>query len=176
MNWKIFLRQVHYWLSALIVIQFIIIVGSGSFLLLKKQFSWIQPPTQVGSADTPTVSFDRILEIARSVAVAEITDWNDIDRLDVRPTKGMLKIRAKNGWEIQVDTSTGDVLQTSYRRSDFIESIHDGTYFHENMKLWVFFPTAIILIIIWCTGVYLFVLPFWMKAKKRRKMRCAQSG
>lgn len=176
MNWKKFLRQIHYWLSALIIIQFIIIAGSGSLLLLKKQFSWIQPPTQAGSTDTPTISFDRILKIARSVGVAEITDWKDIDRLDVRPAHGMLKIRAKNGWEIQVDTSMGNVLQTSYRRSELIESIHDGTYFYDFMKLWVFFPTAIILIIIWATGVYLFALPFWMKAKKRGKMKSAQSG
>lgn len=76
----------------------------------------------------PTLSFAEVLEIAKSAPEAEILSWDDIDRLDVRPDKGMLKVRSKNRWEVQVDTATGEILQVAFRRSDLIESLHDGSF------------------------------------------------
>jgi hypothetical protein len=112
------------------------------------------------------LAFHEILEISRSVHRAEIQSWDDIDRLDVRPGKGIVKVRARNRWEIQIDTSSGEVLQVSYRRSDLIESLHDGSFFHDGVKLWIFLPTAIVLALLWVTGIYLFVLPYWIKRKR----------
>ena len=139
------------------------------FLLFKKDVDWIQPSSMKGVGNIPTISFVEILEKAQTVKKAEIDDWNDIDRLDVRPKKGIIKIRAKNRYEIQIDHQSGDVLQIAYRRSDLIESIHDGSFFHKKAKLWVFFPAAIVLLVLWLTGIYLFLLPMLSKRKKRRK-------
>lgn len=97
-----------------------------------------------------------------------IKSWKDVDRLDVRPEKGILKVRGINRWEVQIDTHTGKVLQVAYRRSDLIESIHDGTFFHENMKLWIFLPAALTLFIFWLTGIYMFILPQWANWKRKR--------
>jgi len=55
---------------------------------------------------------------------------------------------AKNNWEIQIDTQSGTILQQAYRRSDIIESIHDGSWFHDKVKLWIFLPTGIVLLIL----------------------------
>ena len=52
-------------------------------------------------------------------------------------------------WEVQLNADTGEVLHTAIRRSDVIESIHDGSWFHESFKLWVFLPAGIILAILW---------------------------
>jgi hypothetical protein len=129
-------------------------------LQFKKQSGWIQPPTQKGTSGDLIVSFDRILEVARTVPEAEVATWDDIDRLDVRPGKGVVKVRCKSRHEIQIDTATGDVLQVSVRRSDLIESIHDGSFFHEGAKLWIFFPAALVLTGMWGTGLYLFIRPY----------------
>lgn len=101
---------------------------------------------QKGSGSQLSISFDRILEVAKTVPQAEIASWDDIDRLDVRPSKGMVKVRGKNRWEVQIDTHSGEVLQVAVRRSDLIESIHDGSYFHDGFKLWVFLPAGLILV------------------------------
>ena len=83
----------------------------------------------------------------------------------------MLKVRCKNRWEVQLDAATGDILQVAFRRSDLIESIHDGSFFGNRAKLGVFLPTAIVLVVLWGTGVYLFFLPYLAKRKNRlRKM------
>ena len=81
----------------------------------------------------------------------------------------MLKIRCKNRWEIQLDANSGEVLQVAYRRSDLIESIHDGSFFHDRVKLWVFLPAALVLGVLWLTGSYLFFLHYCAKWKQRRK-------
>ena len=107
--------------------------------------------------------------ISKSVDQAKISSWNDIDRLDVRPDKGVVKVRANNKWEIQIDTFTGQVMQVAYRRSDFIEQLHDGSWFHDKIKLWIFLPSGIILFGLWITGVYMLIVPYYIKWKRRRR-------
>ena len=162
-------RVTHRWGSIIVLIPTAVILFSGIVLQLKKEMAWIQPPTRPGAATDLSVSFDQILAAARKVPEAKVSDWDDIDRLDVRPSKGMLKIRCKNRWEIQLDANSGEVLQVAYRRSDLIESIHDGSFFHDRVKLWVFLPAAIVLGALWLTGIYRFFLPYYAKLNKRRK-------
>ena len=139
MKFNLLNRKIHYWLSIAVAVPLLIIIVSGILLQTKKQFSWIQPTEQRGAAgQTPSISLPDVLEISKSVSEAEIKTWDDIERLDVRPLRGMLKVRAKNNWEIQIDTATGTVLQSAYRRSDIIESIHDGSFFHDAVKTWIF--------------------------------------
>lgn len=162
-------RKLHRWGAIAIALPALLVIATGVILQVKKQSAWVQPPAQRGSAEIPTLPFSRMLEIARSVPEAGISSWDDIDRLDVRPGKGMLKLRAKNRWEIQLDTDTGEILQVAYRRSDLIESLHDGSWFHEFAKLWVFLPNGLILLGLWFTGVYLWGLPIYKRWRSRRR-------
>ncbi|OUS11887.1 hypothetical protein A9Q89_07515 [Gammaproteobacteria bacterium 53_120_T64] len=169
-NWNKINRKTHYWGSMVCAIPVFIIIVSGSLLLLKKEFTWIQPATVRGVEKTPSVSFEEILHVAMGVEQAEITSWGDIDRLDVRPNKGVVKIRANNQWEIQLDHATLKILQVAYRRSDFIEALHDGSFFHKKVTLMVFLPAAIVLLVLWLSGMYLFVKTVAKRtAKKNRK-------
>ncbi len=163
-------RKIHRWGAIIIALPFLIVLVSGLFLQLKKDVSWIQPESKEGISTIPSISFEEILQAARSIPQAEIVSWEDINRLDVRPDKGMVKVRANNHWEIQVDTQTGQVLQAEYRRSDIIEAIHDGSWFHEGAKLWIFLPTGIIVTILWITGIYMFFVPYIAKRKNRKRL------
>ena len=166
-------RQLHRWGSAAIAIPLLVVIVSGILLQLKKESDWIQPPTVTGAGTEPTIGFDRVLAATQSVPEAEVATWADIDRLDVRPDKGVIKVRCANRWEVQVDAQTGEVLQSAARRSDLIESIHDGSFFHDQAKLWVFLPTAVILFGLWITGIYLFLLPYMLRRRKRKLQRQA---
>lgn len=167
MKFNLLNRKVHYWLSIGAAVPILIVIATGILLQVKKQFTWVQPAEQRGKSKTASLSLPQILEISKTVPEAEIKSWDDINRLDVRPSRGMLKVSAKNHWEIQIDTETGAILQTAYRRSDIIESIHDGSFFHDYVKLWIFLPSGIILLILWLTGMYLFILPIWVKRKRK---------
>ena len=160
-------RVMHRWGSLFIALPLLLVISTGILLLLKKQLAWIQPPTQRGTSQELALTFDQILDISKTVSDAKIQGWEDIDRLDVRPSKGMLKVRSKNRWEIQLDAKTGEILGQSYRRSDLIESLHDGSFFHDGVKLWVFLPSALILLGLWVTGLYLFFLPNIVRSRKK---------
>ena len=165
-------RLVHRWGSILVAAPVLLVLVSGVVLQLKKESAWIQPKTQKGTEKTPTLSFDAILAATRAVPEAGVSGWDDIDRLDVRPGKGTIKVRCKNRWEIQLDAATGETLQVAYRRSDFIESLHDGSVFGDAAKLGIFLPSAIVLLVLWGTGIYLFVMP--RLAKRRNRQRRAE--
>lgn len=168
-NLKRLLRQIHYWLSLAIFLPAGIIFFAGIFLMLKKEVDWIQPPTSRGVAvdQIPTITYEQIVAASRLHPEAQVQQWSDIDRIDLRTGKGIAKVQAKSGWEIQIDTQTAEVLNVAYRRSDLIERIHDGSFFSDWMKLYVFLPTGILLIIMWGTGIYLFLLPRFRKRRKK---------
>ena len=67
----------------------------------------------------------------------------------------------------------------AYRRSDVIETIHDGSWFHDNVKLWIFLPTAVVVLGLWITGIYLFILPYgvrWSRARTKASPELATPG
>ena len=171
MKFTILNRKVHYWGSIIITIPLLLVIGSGILLLLKKDADWIQPQTIEGSSnDIPSISFLQLVKSAANVKEARISAWEDIKRIDIQPGKGMAKVISNNNYEIQVDTYTGQVLQVAYRRSDIIESLHDGTYFHDSVKYLVGLPSGIILFVLLISGVILFIQPYLIKAKRKRKM------
>lgn len=169
MKLNLLTRRLHYWGAIIVALPILAVVVTGILLQVKKEFPWIQPKENRGTGKAPTVAFDTILTRCRTVKEAEIVTWDDISRIDVRPSKGMLKVQAKNSYEIQLDATTGEVLQVEFRRSDLIESIHDGSWFHDKVKLWIFLPAALILFGLWLTGMYLFWLPIVVKARRSRK-------
>ena len=88
-------------------------------------------------------------------------------RVDFKASKGG-RFVGQSCWEVRVDTTTGEVLQVADRRSDVIESIHDGGFFADWAKLYLFLPAGILLLLLWLTGLYLFFLPDvkrWQKHK-----------
>lgn len=153
----------------MIAVPLLVVVVSGILLQFKKEWSWIQPPTASGVGGDPSVTFDVVLAAAMGVEDARISGWGDVDRLDVRPSKGIVKVRGKLGVEVQVDTSTGEVVQVMRRRSDLIERLHDGSWFHDRVKLWVFLPAGIILFLMWMTGLYLWLLPHLIRRARLKK-------
>lgn len=159
-------RKLHLWIALAIFLPAVIVIGSGILLQLKKEADWIQPPTQKGSAKEPSIRFEDMLAKVATIPEMQATTWSQIARIDVQPRKGVVKIQATNHWEAQLDAQTGELLQVAYRRSDIIEAIHDGSWFADAAKLWVFLPAAILLFIIWCSGVVLLVTTLKSKYKK----------
>jgi uncharacterized iron-regulated membrane protein len=169
---KKLLRQVHYWASPVIMLPLGLVVVTGLLLMLKKDIGWIQPPTQRGVAPgVPSQEFGDLFAAAQGVPELALESWRDLDRVDLKPDKGVVKFVAANRWEAQIDAETGEVLQVAYRRSDLIESLHDGSFFSGWAKKGVFLPAGVVPLLLWGTGIYLFVLPYTRKKKKRGAVR-----
>lgn len=169
---QVFFRKIHHWGSILIALPLLLMIGAGILLMLKKESSWIQPETVRGSATgVPKLSVEHMFNAARSVPEAGLTTWEDLKRVDFKPGKGVAKFVGESNWEVQVDTHTGAILQVAYRRSDIIESLHDGSFFSDGTKLYLFLPAGILLFVLWGTGLYLFFLPHLKKRQKSKNKK-----
>jgi uncharacterized iron-regulated membrane protein len=175
-NWRIWSRKCHRWGAILIALPFLLVIVTGILLQLKKEWAWVQPATLRGQGEEPVISLEAMLEAARSQPEAGVEGWEDVDRVDVQPGRGIAKLQARSRWEIQIDLATGEVLQVAYRRSDLIESLHDGSWFDDRVKLWVFLPVAIVVLGLWVTGIYLFFLPYAVRWSRRRENAASGVG
>lgn len=165
------LRKLHYWGAFVIAVPIAVIICTGIVLQLKKEIAWIQPTEVKTTARAFAITPDQILSAARAEPALAVRSWDDIARIDIRPDRGLIKVSAQNHWELQLHSATGEKLQVAYRRSDLIESLHDGSWFHDSAKLWLFFPSGILLFGLWLTGMYLFVLPYWVRFKRQQRVR-----
>lgn len=165
-------RKLHYWLSFGLALPILVMIGSGLLLQLKKQWDWVQPPEQRAKCAVPSVSLADMLVAVRSLPDRQMSDWQDINRIDVRPSRCMAKIRLQDDWEVQVDLRTGEVLQVAYRRSDWLESIHDGSFFAGDLtKLGLFLPAGLVLLLLWLSGMWMVYQPFAARRRQRAALR-----
>jgi len=166
---KVLNRKVHIWGSIFIALPLLLLLITGFLLLLKKDITWIQPATMRGSGTAPTISFARLLSSLQKVEKLGVKSWEDITRIDIQPDKGIAKVSTVNSYEAQVDLVNAKVLQVAYRRSDLIESLHDGSFFHQKAKYFYSMPVAIALLLSLITGIILFIQPYCVKYRRRKK-------
>lgn len=176
MNMKRLIRDIHHWSSIVVALPIVIMIGAGLLLMLKKEIGWLQPPSLHGAGIENAVdgtieaqSIQDLFEAARSAKPDSFGRWTDLARADIKPGRDIIKFVSEDNWEVQVDLATAEILQVAYRRSDLIESIHDGSFFADWTKLYLFFPAGIALFGLWVTGLYLFFLPHYKVWQKRRR-------
>jgi uncharacterized iron-regulated membrane protein len=171
-------RKVHYWIGFGAALPVLVMILSGLLLQAKKQSTWVQPAEIRGTGTTPVVGLDAVLAAVKTVPGMNVQSWDDVNRLDMRINKGVVKVWLMNGYEVQVDMGTGAVLQTAYRRSDIIESIHDGSFFAGDWtKLGLFLPSGIVVLLLWISGMWMWWVPFAAKrAKKAQAAARAKAG
>ncbi|MEL6718299.1 MAG: PepSY-associated TM helix domain-containing protein [Bacteroidota bacterium] len=169
-------RTWHRWLGVCLSLLLIISASTGILLALKKEVSSIQPPTQKGSSSDlkSWQSMDQLAVIAQeALAAQEETISTNIDRMDVRPSKGIVKVLFEEAWwEVQVDGKSGEVLSIAKRHSDWIEALHDGSIISNGFKLvsMNFLGFGLLLMIL--TGLWLWYGPKqFRKQKNKRKVK-----
>jgi len=125
-------RKVHRTTGAFLFAFFFLVAITGLLLGWKKHTGGvILADTAKGKSAKPEdwLSFDvlraKAQDAFRERISAEISP--EIDRIDVRPGRGIAKFIFVEGyWGIQLDLTTGEPLSIERRRSDFIENVHDG--------------------------------------------------
>ncbi|CAN5437987.1 hypothetical protein BH23ACI1_BH23ACI1_27530 [soil metagenome] len=164
-------RKIHYWASFIVAVPVLIIILTGLLLQAKKHWTWVQPAERRGSSRAPTVSLDQVLASVRALPDLGVATWDDVNRMDVRPGRGIVKVWLQNGYEVQVDLANAEVLQVAYRRSELIESIHDGSFFGGDwVKMGLFLPAGLTLLLLWLGGMWMWWVPF-IARRKRAKLR-----
>lgn len=156
-------RLWHRWISVLIAVPFTVTLITGIVLATRGFNTWVQPDHSAFNSEL-TISFNRILESARSVPEAKIHTWKDVSQIDVRPSTGNIRVRARHTlWEIQIDGATGAVTGKGLRRFSWLVSLHEGAYFGPVVRYGVFLPSALGVLFLLVSGV---VIAFHFYGKK----------
>ena len=170
-------RVYHKYFGLSLAILLFISALTGIFLAWKKDVAWIQPPTQNGASKAlqdwkPVADLATLAQSAFYEAHPEQAT-NAIDRIDVRPSKGVAKVLFEQGWwEVQIDGSTGEILSIAKRHSDWIEKLHDGSIVGDLFKLVTMNGLGVGLIVLMVTGLWLWYGPrLYRKWNRRRKLQ-----
>jgi hypothetical protein len=126
-------RKIHRQTAVFLFIAFFIMAGTGLLLGWKKNSGEIiLAKTESGTSKDlgQWLSLDSLHNTAINYLKDSVSAnlSPEIDRIDVRPDKGVVKVTFVNHYKgLQIDGATGRVLKVEQRRSDLIEHIHDGT-------------------------------------------------
>jgi uncharacterized iron-regulated membrane protein len=165
-------RRYHKYIGLILAIFLFLSALTGFFLGWKKNVDLLQPPTQKG-ASTQMSDWKPAAELAEIATHHLYTSYpaqidNPIDRMDYRPSKGIVKVLfEKNWWEVQVDCTTGEVLSAAKRHADWIEKIHDGSIVSDLFKLISMNFLGIGLTVMVLTGFWLWYGPKLVKRLRK---------
>jgi len=171
------LRLIHKWGAVVITVPVIIVILSGIFLQVRKPLNFIQPNSTYGVAKyQPTANLHAILESVKAIPEMKVSGWEDIKVMDLRPKRGIVKVRNFDEFEVQVDAKTAEVLRTGQRLNDFVVHFHDGSRW--NVRLEVFLPVALILLFMTVSGIFLTVqmTAAKLRSAKRKRMAAAEAA
>jgi hypothetical protein len=150
----------HLWVG-LLTTGVILLVSITGILLNHKRALGLMPDvpheaTGAFEAALPLAELARRAEAAVGPAVAA----TGIDRMDVRPGDGLIKVRFddRTVQEVTLDINTGRVLHVGERNDVFLEKLHSGEIFGDG---WVLLTdlAAVALALLLLSGYWLWLYP-----------------
>ncbi|HSJ10956.1 MAG TPA: PepSY-associated TM helix domain-containing protein [Longimicrobiales bacterium] len=149
----------HLWLGIATTVVVLVLSITGIMLNHKRALG-LMPDVP----NEPTGSFESALsmaELARLAGVAApAAGAAGVDRMDVRPRDGLIKVRFRDDvvTEVTLDINDGRVLHVGERNDVFLEKLHSGEIFGDN---WVLLSDlgAVALLILVATGYWLWIFP-----------------
>jgi hypothetical protein len=149
----------HLWLGVLLTGITLVIAITGILLNHKRPLGLMPDvPHQ------PTGEFTEALPMAELVSLASAAAPDaaaaGVDRLDVRPRSGIMKVRFRDDvvTEVTLDVNDGRVLHVGERNDVFLEKLHSGEIFGDSWVLLSDFAAiGIVLLII--SGYWLWLFP-----------------
>ena len=161
----------HLWLGVLVTVALVAISVTG-ILLNHKRGLGLMPDVP----HEPTAPFDHAISLERlAYAALEAVpreargDWRPgdpvdigrIDRMDVRPRNGFVKVRLRDkaSTEVTVDINTGQAIHVGKRGDVFLQKLHSGEIFGGQPYVLLSDIAAVALMITLITGYWLWLAP-----------------
>lgn len=180
-KWIRWFRWLHRKIAIFLFVFFLVISITGILLGIKKQTGLLAPTKKGVSTDLSTwLSMDSLqknaIRFMRDSVPGNLS--TEVDRIDVRPDKGIVKFTFKDHFQgLQLDGTTGQLLLIEKRRSDFIEKLHDGSILdkifgtrNDQVKISYTVIMGLSLFMLIVTGMWL-----WYGPKRLRKSKKAQA-
>jgi uncharacterized iron-regulated membrane protein len=173
-----FSRWIHKWVGTVLALIMVALSITGVFIAFKNELEYLQPAGRSGATGdlAEVIPPARVTEIILALQLPEALTVNEINRIELRPSKRMYKVRLEPSasWrsprELQVDAMTGAILNDGVRGDQLWMDLHSFAVFGEATKLLTMTVSGIALLWLSLSGYYLFFYPLWFRARKRRTM------
>lgn len=162
---------VHLWLGVLVTIALVAIAVTGILLNHKRGLGLMPEVEHEASGPfASAVSLEQLALAALEAAPPESrgswksgdpVDISLIDRMDVRPRDGFVKVRLRDkaSMEMTVDLASGRVIHTGRRGDVFLEKLHSGEIFGGQPFVILSDIAAVALVLTLITGYWLWLAP-----------------
>jgi len=80
MSFNVANRKVHHWASFIVAVPLLVMIVSGLFFQMKKQWAYVQPPEQRGTGKTPVIRLDAVHTLAAPVT-GRVGFWTKRDSI-----------------------------------------------------------------------------------------------
>lgn len=164
------LWQVHKWLGIAFGLLLVLSAATGFLLLQKKRWEWVQPPTRIGTEGSPEQMrpLHEVYAAVFALGLPQLRAEADIARIDFRPDRRLHKVIAvADHIEVQVDAISLRTWGPATRTSDWLESLHDGSWFGAFMHDQVMSAVAIACVLLALSGYFLWLWPKWRRRARR---------
>lgn len=158
--WAWWMFHSHLWLG-IVATAIVLVVSVTGVLLNHKRPLGLMPEVE----NQPAGSFAEALPLAELTrraesAVAPAVAAAGVDRMDVRPGDGLVKVRFDDAevHEVTVDLASGRVLHVGLRNDVFLEKLHSGEIFGDGGVLLSDFA-AVVLVLLLVSGYWLWLYP-----------------
>ena len=179
-KWIRLYRWIHRRLAIALFVFFLVIAVTGLLLGIKKPSGLLAPTQKGASADLSTWLPVNTLKLKAEKYLQDSISRDlstNLDRLDIRPDKGIVKFIYKDHyWGLQLDGTTGQLLSIERRNSDFIEALHDGSIMDdllgtsdEQIKASYMVITGLSLLLLIISGLWLWYGPRRLRKQKRTR-------
>lgn len=160
----------HRWLGVAVGVILMMVAVTGFLLLVKKDYAFLQPPVVRGVDGPPTAlrPLHEVYDAVFALGLPQLASEADIERVDFRPDKRVHKVLSRHDHlEVQVCAITLRTSGPSVRRSDWLESLHDGSWFggFAHDRLWP--VCAFILLFLGGSGYVMWLWPKWKRRGRR---------
>ncbi|MCY7379315.1 MAG: PepSY domain-containing protein [Gemmatimonadaceae bacterium] len=157
----------HLWLGVIFTAALLVISATGILLNHKRGLGLMPDVAHEPSAPfAGALSLDSLTSIALVAVGRAPATLGDVDRMDVRPRSGYVKVRVRDArsTEVTVDLATGRVLHVGPRGDVYLEKLHSGEAFGDR---WVLLSdaAAIALVITIVSGYWLWLFPKVRRAR-----------
>jgi len=149
----------HVWIGVLATALLVVVSVTGIMLNHKDALGFMPDAEAVGpglEGSLPLADLVRAAESAAGNAAAA----SGVDRMDVRPDDGYVKVRFADRvvTEVTVALRSGEVLQVGERNDVFIEKLHSGEIFGDN---WILLSDALAigLLLLLVSGTWMWLYP-----------------
>ncbi|MCJ8347493.1 PepSY domain-containing protein [bacterium] len=161
------LRHFHRGIGYLVCIPMIITIITGTMLILRSYFPWVQPASIKQEVPKTWISMEKTLDLLLANPKSLVKSWKDVKSVKISPNKGLIQVRTKQGLQIQMNGGTGNFLEIAPRRTSFIIKLHEGSYWSPMVRDFIVLPSAIGLLLLILSGMML--LFNHLKRKKASK-------